>query len=50
LLTAGRRKKAKRFAESTLDSIVVLPFNAALAALDAEQFVDEILLEKLGMG
>jgi riboflavin kinase/FMN adenylyltransferase len=48
LLTAGD-EKIEVLAESRLDYSVVLPFTPALAAYNAEQFVDEVLLRRLGM-
>lgn len=48
LLTAGD-EKTEVLAESKLDYAVVLPFTPALAAYNAEQFVDEVLLRRLGM-
>lgn len=41
------RMKAKRLAELGVQQIVVLPFSSALATLDAEQFVSEILVRRL---
>ena len=48
LLTAGD-EKIEVLAESRLDYSVVLPFTHALAAYNAEQFVDEVLLRRLAM-
>ncbi len=48
LLTPGD-EKTEVLAESRIDYTVVLPFNAALAAYDAERFVDEVLLGRLAM-
>jgi riboflavin kinase/FMN adenylyltransferase len=48
LLTAGE-EKTEVLAESRIDYAVVLPFTPALAAYDAEQFVSEVLLHRLGM-
>jgi riboflavin kinase/FMN adenylyltransferase len=48
LLTAGE-EKAEVLVESPIDYAVVLPFTHALAAYNAEQFVDEVLLRRLGM-
>lgn len=41
--------KARLFEALGLDMAVVLPFNAALAALTAEQFVERILVDGLGV-
>jgi len=49
LLLTPDAEKSEALAESRVDSAVVLPFTPALAALDAERFVDEILLDRLGM-
>jgi len=48
LLTAGE-EKTEVLVESGIDYAVVLPFTPALAAYNAEQFVDEVLLRRLGM-
>ncbi len=48
LLTAGE-EKTEVLVESRLDYAVVLPFTPALAAYNAAQFVDEVLLRRLGM-
>ena len=48
LLTAGE-EKTEVLVESRIDYAVVLPFTPALAAYNAEQFVDEVLLRRLGM-
>ena len=48
LLTAGE-EKTEVLVESKIDYAVVLPFTQALAAYNAEQFVDEVLLRRLGM-
>ena len=48
LLTAGE-EKTEVLVESRIDYAVVLPFTATLAAYNAEQFVDEVLLKRLGM-
>jgi len=48
LLTAGE-EKTEVLVESKIDYAVVLPFTHALAAYNAEQFVDEVLLRRLGM-
>lgn len=48
LLTAGE-EKIEVLVESAIDYAVVLPFTASLAAYDAQQFVDEVLLRRLGM-
>ncbi len=48
LLTAGD-EKTEELAASTIDRVVVLPFTPELAAYNAEQFVDEILLGRFGM-
>ncbi|MCK0199031.1 bifunctional riboflavin kinase/FAD synthetase [Ancylobacter sp. 6x-1] len=43
-------EKLARLAETGLDGAVVLAFDAALAALDAETFVREVLVERLHAG
>jgi riboflavin kinase/FMN adenylyltransferase len=48
LLTAGD-EKSEVLAGSSIDYAVVLPFTPALAAYNAGQFVDEVLLRRLGM-
>lgn len=48
LLTIGD-EKTEVLAESPLDYVVVLPFTAALARFEAEDFVDRVLLERLGV-
>jgi riboflavin kinase/FMN adenylyltransferase len=48
LLTVGD-EKMEVLAETGLDYLVVLPFTKALAALSAEQFVDDVLRAKLRM-
>jgi riboflavin kinase/FMN adenylyltransferase len=48
LLTAGD-EKTEVLAGTKIDRVVVLPFTPALAAYNAEQFVDEVLLRGLGM-
>jgi riboflavin kinase/FMN adenylyltransferase len=48
LLTAGD-EKTEILVESRIDYAVVLPFTPSLAAYNAERFVDEVLLGRLGM-
>jgi riboflavin kinase / FMN adenylyltransferase len=48
LLTAGE-EKTEFLVQSTINYAVVLPFTASLAAYNAEQFVGEVLLRRLGM-
>ena len=48
LLTAGD-EKSEMLVETAIDIAVVLPFTPALAEYDAERFVDEVLLRRLGM-
>src|SRR5471032_1926133 len=48
LLTEGLEKD-DALAGSGISETVVLPFTPELAAFDAEQFVVEVLLQKLGM-
>jgi riboflavin kinase/FMN adenylyltransferase len=48
LLTAGE-EKTEVLVESKIDYAVVLPFTHALSTYNAEQFVDEVLLRRLGM-
>jgi riboflavin kinase/FMN adenylyltransferase len=48
LLTVGE-EKLELLAESGLDYVVVMPFTPALAAYEADRFVDEILLGRLRM-
>lgn len=48
LLTAGV-ERMEVLVESGIDYVVVLPFTPSLAAYNAEQFVDEVLLRRFGM-
>jgi riboflavin kinase/FMN adenylyltransferase len=48
LLTVGE-ERSEVLVESQLHYAVVLPFTAELARYDAEQFVDEVLLRRIGM-
>jgi riboflavin kinase / FMN adenylyltransferase len=48
LLTLGD-EKTEILAESPLDYVVVLPFTKALARLEAAEFVDVVLRERLGV-
>jgi riboflavin kinase/FMN adenylyltransferase len=48
LLTAGE-EKTEVLVESRIDYVFVLPFTPSLAAYNAEQFVDEVLLRRFGM-
>lgn len=48
LLTLGD-EKSEVLAESPLDYVVVLPFTKALARLEAAEFVDVVLRERLGV-
>ncbi|HVT38781.1 MAG TPA: bifunctional riboflavin kinase/FAD synthetase [Gemmatimonadaceae bacterium] len=48
LLTTGE-EKSEILVETQIDRAVILPFTPALARYDAEQFVDEVLLGRLGM-
>jgi riboflavin kinase/FMN adenylyltransferase len=48
LLTTGD-EKSEILVETQIDYAVVLPFTPALAGYDAEQFVDHVLLGRLGM-
>src|SRR5665213_3916579 len=48
LLTDGEEKD-DALAGSNISETVVLPFTPELAALGAEQFVDEVLLKRFGM-
>ena len=41
------REKAIQFAKLPIDELLVLPFNSALADYDAEQFIRDILIDKL---
>ena len=41
------REKAIQFAKSPVDALLVLPFNSSVADIDAEQFINKILVEKL---
>lgn len=45
LLTVGD-EKLEVLAESGIDYVAIVPFTRALAAFDAERFVDEVLLER----
>jgi riboflavin kinase/FMN adenylyltransferase len=46
----SRDAKAHRLAELGLDGMIVLTFDAGLAGLDAESFLTEILVRRLGVG
>lgn len=48
LLTVGE-ERSEVLVESQLHYAVVLPFTAELARYDADQFVDEVLLRRIGM-
>ena len=48
LLTVGRERQ-ELLAETGLDYLAIVPFNAALAALDAEAFVREVLEKRFAM-
>lgn len=48
LLTLGD-ERIEVLAESGVDYVAVLPFTPSLAALEAERFVDEVLLERFRM-
>ena len=41
------REKAIQFAKSPIDALLVLPFNRSLADIEANQFISEILVNKL---
>lgn len=41
--------KAKAFERLGLDGMIVIPFDKVIAALTAEQFVEEVLLRRLGV-
>lgn len=43
------REKAIQFAKLPVDELLVMPFNRALADVDADQFVAEILVQKLNI-
>ncbi len=43
------REKAIQFAKLPVDELLVLPFNRTLADYDAEQFIRDILLDKLNV-
>ena len=47
-LTPGR-EKLEAIAGTGIDYVAVLPFTPALAALDADEFVDRVLLDRLRM-
>lgn len=49
LLLTTAEEKAEVLVESRLDYAVVYPFTRTLAGYDATQFVDEVLLRRLGM-
>jgi riboflavin kinase/FMN adenylyltransferase len=42
-------ERVKLLAETGIDAVVVLPFDAALAGLSAQQFVQQILVDVLGV-
>jgi riboflavin kinase / FMN adenylyltransferase len=48
-LLAAWDEKLELFAQTAIDYVVVLPFTQDLSALDAESFVDRILLERFAM-
>lgn len=48
LLTVGD-EKVRLLAAAGVDHVTVVPFTPALAALDADHFVDEVLLARFGM-
>ncbi len=43
------REKAIQFAKLPIDELLVLPFNRSLADYDAEQFIRDILIDKLNV-
>src|SRR5262245_20586717 len=43
------RNKLRLLASTGLDGAIVLPFNAELAALSADDFVERVLIERLGV-
>lgn len=43
------REKAIQFAKLPIDELLVLPFSSALADYDAEQFIRDILIDKLNV-
>jgi riboflavin kinase/FMN adenylyltransferase len=47
---SGRDAKAHRLAELGLDGMIVLTFDGELARLDADAFLGEILVQRLGAG
>ncbi len=49
LLLTTAEEKSEVLVESRLDYAVVYPFTRTLASYDAAQFVDEVLLRRLGM-
>ena len=49
MLLTTAEEKSEVLVESRLDYAVVYPFTRTLAAYDATQFVDEVLLRRLGM-
>jgi riboflavin kinase/FMN adenylyltransferase len=49
LLLTPEPEKTEVLAESQVDHAVVIPFTPLLARFDAAQFVDEVLLARLGM-
>lgn len=48
-LLTTREEKIDRLATAGVDQVAVLPFTPALAVLEADAFVDEILLGRFGM-
>ena len=42
-------EKAEALSQSSIDQVVVVPFDSDLAALTAEQFVDRVLIERYAM-
>jgi riboflavin kinase/FMN adenylyltransferase len=49
LLLTPDEERTEALAGTEVDSIVVLPFTPALASLDAEEFVDQVLIGQLQM-
>jgi len=48
-LLTPMNERVKLLAETGIDAVVVLPFDAALAGLSAQQFVQQILVDVLGV-
>src|SRR5262245_22783142 len=46
---ASARSRLRLFAATELDGAIVLAFNASLASLEAEDFIEHLLVERIGI-